>query len=144
MAKAPADSVDIAMLPLGDGRQIMVPLNAMTEVQQVNFAGRSAEDLGVYSWRGHDLKIESLDALCGLPAPPPERLTTVGVFRADKNMKPPFKALAFSGTASPGSIEATWLTAVDLPEDKVFAGATRMHNELYLIPNLPRLLFGAA
>jgi hypothetical protein len=144
MSKGPVDYIEIATLPLSDGRHIMVPLNVMVEVQQVNFAGRSAADLGVFTWRGYDLKIESLDALCGLSQPAPERLTTVGVFKADKDMKPPFRALAFSGTASPGRIEASVLQQVDLPPDGVFAGATRMHNELYLIPDLPRLLFGAA
>jgi hypothetical protein len=144
MAKGPVDTLDIATLPLADGRHVIVPLNVLSEVQQVNFAGRSEDDLGEFSWRGYELKIDSLDVLCGLEAPPAERLTTVGVFKADQDMDPPFRALAFSGTASPGRVEATWLTEVDLPEDDVFAGATRMHNELYLIPHLPKLLYGAS
>ena len=143
MAKGPVDYLEVAMLPLGDGRQIMVPLNVMAEVQRVNFAGRKEGDLGEFTWRGYDLKIESLDELCGLEPPVTERLTTVGIFKADKDMKPPYRALAFSGTASPGRVEATWLSSVDLPADDFFAGATRMHNELYLIPDLPKLLYGA-
>ena len=130
------------MLPLSDGRQIMVPLKALAEVQQVNFAGRPAGDLGEFSWRGFELDIQSLDEACGLPAPGPERLTTVGVFKADKDVDPPFRALAFSGTASPGRVEASWLTSVDLPPEGVFLGATRMNNDLFLIPDLPRMLYG--
>ncbi|MEE4192829.1 MAG: hypothetical protein V2I66_14705 [Halieaceae bacterium] len=137
------DNLEVAMLPLSDGRQIMVPLQALAEVQQVNFAGRPAGDLGEFTWRGYELSIQSLDEVCGLPAPSPERLTTVGVFKADKDMDPPFRALAFSGTASPGRVEPSWLTTVDLPPEGVFVGATRLHNELYLIPDLPRMLYGA-
>ncbi|MDJ0878534.1 MAG: hypothetical protein QNI86_07975 [Halieaceae bacterium] len=144
MAKAPEDNLEIAMLPLSDGRQIMVPLHALAEVQQVNFAGRPAGDLGEFTWRGYELEIQSLDEVCGLSAPDPERLTTVGVFKADKDMTPPFRALAFSGTASPGRVEASWLTPVDLPAEGVFLGATRMNNDLFLIPDLPRILYGAS
>lgn len=139
---APQLNLEVAMLPLSDGRQIIVPLQALAEVQQVNFAGRPPGDLGEFTWRGYDLEIQSLDEVCGLPAPGPERLTTVGVFKADKDMDPPFRALAFSGTASPGSVEASALSSVDLPPDGVFVGATRLHNELYLIPDLPRMLYG--
>ena len=141
---AATDNLEVAMLPLSDGRQIMVPLQALAEVQQVNFAGRPMGDLGEFTWRGYELAIQSLDEVCGLPAPDPERLTTVGVFKADKDMDPPFRALAFSGTASPGSVEPSWLTSVDLPREGVFVGATRLHNELYLIPDLPRMLFEAS
>ncbi len=136
------NSLDVAMLPLSDGRQILVPLQALAEVQQVNFAGRPAGDLGEFTWRGYELDIQSLDEACGLPAPATERLTTVGVFKADQKMDPPFRALAFSGTASPGSVEPSVLTSVDLPPEGVFLGATRLHNDLYLIPDLPRMLFG--
>ncbi len=139
----PADSLDVAFLPLSDGRQVILPLSALAEVQQVNFAGRSPGDLGVFTWRGYELEIESLDVKCGLEEPSADRLTTVGVFKADKDHAPPFCALAFSGTASPGRIEPSWLNEVDLPSEGVFVGATRMHNELYLIPDLTKMLYAA-
>ncbi len=138
---SPVDTLDIAMLPLADGRHIILPLEALAEVQQVNFAGRVGSDLGEFAWRGYDLKIESLDKACGLSDPDPERLTTVGVFKADKSQEPPFRAFAFSGTASPGRIEPSWLSEVDLPAEGVFTGATRLHNELYLLPDLDKLLY---
>ena len=141
---ATQDKLDVAFLPLGDGRQIVVPLTVMAEVQQVNFAGRPAGDLGDFTWRGYDLKIESLDGVCGLQEPPPERLTTVGVFKADKDKQPPFRALAFSGIASPGRIEPGWLKEVEPPGEGAFIGATQLHNELYLIPDLSRILYAAA
>jgi hypothetical protein len=140
---AARDTLEVAMLPLSNGRQIIVPLQALAEVQQVNFAGRPEGDLGEFTWRGYELKIQTLDEACGLPAPNPEGLTTVGVFKADMDMDPPFRALAFSGTASPGRVEPSWLSSVDLPADGVFLGATRLHSELYLIPDLPKMLYGA-
>lgn len=139
----PADLLDVAFLPLSDGRQMIIPLSALAEVQQVNFAGRSEGDLGDFTWRGYDLKIDTLDGRCGLAEPPAERLTTVGVFKADKDMDPPFHALAFCGTAAPGRIEHGWLNEVDLPVEGAFAGATRLHNELYLIPDLAKMFFSA-
>ena len=138
---APVDSLDIAILPLADGRSMMLPLEALAEVQQVNFAGRSAEDLGEFNWRGYELPVESLDAVCGLNQPPVERLTTVAVFKADKDRSPPFRAMAFSGTASPARIEPSWLSEVELSTEGVFSSATRLHNELYLIPDLDKLLY---
>ncbi|MEM0952528.1 MAG: hypothetical protein AAGI24_00165 [Pseudomonadota bacterium] len=141
---APVDTLDIAILPLGDGRHMMLPLEALAEVQQVNFAGRSTDDLGEFSWRGYELPVESLDEVCGLELPPVERLTTVAVFKSDKHREPPFRAMAFSGTASPGSIEPSWLSEVELSTEGVFSSATRLHNELYLIPDLEKLLFNEA
>ena len=138
---APVDTLEVAMLPLADGRQIILPLDALAEVQQVNFAGRESGDLGEFTWRGYELAIESLDKVCGLDEPAPERLTTVAVFKADKGREPPFRAMAFSGTASPGRIEAAWLAEVDLPAEGIFVAATRLHNELYLIPDMEKLLY---
>ena len=140
----PIDMIDIAILPLADDRQVLVPLGALAEVKQVNFAGRPAGDLGELSWRGYELPIASLDASVGLPEPQPERLSTVGVFKADKDCDPPFKALAFSGIASPGRIEAIMLDPVEMEADEHFVGATRMHDLTYLIPDLDKLLFTAA
>ena len=142
MAKiGPREFLDIATLPLADGRQLLVPLEALAEVQQVNFAGRPPGDLGELHWRGLDLPITSLDEFLGLPEPPPERLNTVGIFKANKEYDVPFRALAFSGTASPGRAEPAWLKAVDMPPDKHFLGAAKMHEHSYLIPDLGRLLF---
>ena len=45
------DILDVALLPLTDGRQVMMPLSVLAEVQQVNFAGRATGDLGVFTWR---------------------------------------------------------------------------------------------
>lgn len=140
----PIDTIDIAILPLADERQVLVPLGALAEVKQVNFAGRPPGDLGELSWRGYELAIVSLDALVGLDDPQPERLNTVGVFKADKDMDPPFRAVAFSGIASPGRIEAIMLDPIEMEPDEHFLGATRMHDLTYLIPNLNKLLFEAA
>jgi hypothetical protein len=133
--------LDIAMLPVADGRQLMVPLTALAEVQQVNFAGRLPGDLGELGWRGYQLTISSLDVLVGLPEPVPERLTTVGIFKADRESDPPFRALAFSGTASPGRIAPDSLEVLDTPLDGHFLAAVRMHEQAYLIPDLKKLLF---
>ncbi len=135
------ESLGIAILPLADGRPLMVPLGVLVEVQQVNFAGRQPGDLGELNWRGLELPITSLDALVGLPEPAPERLSTVGVFTADKDSDPPFRAMAFSGIASPGRVQPDWLEAVDMPLDEHFVGATQMQGHSYLIPDLNRLLF---
>lgn len=135
--------LDIAMLPMADGRQLMVPLNVLAEVQQVNFAGRLTGDLGELGWRGYQLPITSLDALVGLPEPGPERLTTVGVFKADRESDPPFRALAFTGTAAPGRIEPDDLEPLETPLEGHFLGAVKMHDHDFLIPDIQKLLFSA-
>jgi hypothetical protein len=135
------ETLDIAMLPVADGRQLMVPLTVLAEVQQVNFAGRQPGDLGELGWRGYQLPISSLDVLVGLPEPVPERLTTVGIFKADRESDPPFRALAFSGTASPGRIAPDSLEVLDTAPDGHFLGAVRMHDHAYLVPDLQTLLF---
>ena len=142
-AEGPFENLDIATLPLADGRQLMVPLGVLAEVQQVNFVGRPEEDLGELAWRGYELPITSLDSLVGLAEPAPERLNTVGVFKADKDSDPPFKALAFTGIASPGRVEPSWLQPVDTPLDDHFVGAALMQGHTYLIPDLRKLLFAA-
>ncbi len=135
--------LDIAMLPLADGRLIMIPLQVLAEVQQLNPGGHPEGKLGELEWRGHQLPIGSLDAVCGLPRPDHGRLTTVGIFKAGKNTVCPFRALAFSGTASHGCIDSGRLEPQEAPEEGHFVGATSMHEQVYLIPDLPGLLFAA-
>ena len=137
----PVDTVDIAILPLADERQVMVPLGALAEVKQVNFAGRLPGDLGELNWRGYELPITSLDALVGLEEPQPERLSTVGIFKADKDNDPPFRALAFSGIASPGKVEAVAMDEVEMELSEHFIGATQLYEQTFLIPDLKKLLY---
>ena len=142
MAIEPKESMNVAMMPLGDGRQLMVPLEVLAEVQQLkNQLQRATGDLGTLNWRGMHLAIESLDAVCGLPAPPGEELATVGVFKAAGNSERPFRALAFTGTAANARIDAGALETQEIPDDGYFVGATRMQGQLYLIPDLEKLLF---
>lgn len=130
-------TLDVAMLPLADSRQVMLPLMAIAEVQQLANEGGLLEEL---SWRGHELPIESLDVVCGLPEPASEQLTTVAVFKAHKDSDRPFRALAFSGTASHHSIDADALEPREAPVEGHFLGATGLHEEVYLIPDLPGLM----
>ncbi len=144
MAKQePRDTLDVALLPLEDGRKLMVPLQVLVEVQQIEHL--QLEDQGAalseLSWRGHELSVTSLDVLCGLPEPASERLASVGVFKAAANSAQPFRALAFCGIAGHSRIDALSLGPVDEPGCGNFLGATRMGEEDYLIPDLPNLLF---
>ena len=145
--KEPKDTLEVAMLPLQDGRQVVVPLQVLVEVQQIqlgeNVEGEPAE-LTELSWRGHELPIDSLDTLCGLPAPTRERLSTVAVFKADKAAQHPFRALAFCGNAAHRRIDAGSLNPADIPGDGYFVGAMQMEEQVYLIPDLPKLLFAAS
>ncbi|MEP5766552.1 MAG: hypothetical protein ABJ308_18270 [Halieaceae bacterium] len=138
----PIESLDVAMLTLADGRQVMVPLQVLAEVQQVPLAGREIGQLGEFGWRGYTLAISSLESLCGLPEPTPEKLNTVGIFKADKNAEVPFRAIAFAGTASPGRVEPSWLSSKQPPEEGDFIAAAILHEQEFLIPDLSRLLFG--
>jgi len=137
----PIESLEIAMLSLADGRQVMVPLEVLAEVQQVPLADRDIGQLGEFSWRGYTLEITSLESLCGLPEPTPDKLSTVAVFKADKNGEIPFRAIAFAGTASPGHIEPSWLSSLPPPEEGDFIAAAMLHDQEFLIPDLSRLLF---
>ena len=129
--------LDVAMLPLADSRQVMLPLLAIAEVQQLVHEG---ELPGQLSWRGHELPIESLDVVCGLPEPAFERLTTVAVFKAHKDSDQPFRALAFSGTASHDRIDANALEPRDAPTEGRFLAATGLDEQEYLIPDLPGMM----
>ena len=108
----------------------------------VRHAADEEVDLGELSWRGYDLPIAPLDGVLGLDSPAPERLNTIGVFKADKESDPPFQALAFAGIASPGKIEPKSLEPVEAELGENFVGAARMHGHTYLIPDLDRLLYG--
>jgi chemotaxis protein histidine kinase CheA len=134
-------TLDVAMLPLADSRQIILPLQAIAEVQQlVNQEGVSG--LGDLNWRGQELPIESLDAICGLPEPSAEQLTTVAVFKAQGSSERPFRALAFSGTASHDRVDAEQLeTQEEAAAVGHFLGATALHDQVYLIPDLPGMMF---
>jgi hypothetical protein len=139
--KEPRDTIDVASLPLEDGRKVVVPLQALVEVQQIQAAMEGEGAPGELSWRGLDLPIESLDEVCGLPAPPRERMSTLGVFRADKTSGQPFRALAFCGSAAHMRIDAMGMTAEEVSGDGAFIGATRIQEEVHLIPNLAEALF---
>ena len=139
--KEPGDTLDVAILPLGDGRKVMVPLQALVEVQQIEDQETALSDL---SWRGHELPVDSLDALCGLPEPARERLASVVVFKAAAHSEQPFRALAFCGIVGHSRIDAQSLGPADEPGNGNFLGVTRMGEEDYLIPDLPNLLFATS
>jgi hypothetical protein len=142
--KEPRDTLDVALLPLQDGRQLMVPLQALVEVQLLETDNVVVDEPAQLSWRGHELAIESLDALCGLPLPARECISTVGIFKADKTSAQPFRALSFCGKSAHRCIDAFSLEAVDVPDEGCFLGATRIEEQVYLIPDLPKLLFDGA
>ena len=137
----PKETLDVAMLPLADGRQVIMPLGLLAEVQQISLEDRSGSDLGELEWRGHDLPVESFDVFCGLPEPELEKLTTVGIFKAHKDSASPFRALAFAGTASHGRIEPGLLNSREKPTEGAFIGATVLHEQSYFIADIPGLLY---
>jgi hypothetical protein len=134
----PTDTLDIAELPLADGRKLALPLLALAEVQQIR---PSANDLGTLRWRGHNLKVHSLEAFLGLKQPPVEAHTTVAIFRAAKSADEPFRALAFCGLAAHRCIQPGDMTPVELPDKGLFSAAAKMDGNTYLVPNLPELIF---
>jgi hypothetical protein len=152
MAKRPAvERLDIAMLSLADGRQIMLPLQVLAEVRQMSGIEADGEaepeadnavqvDENVLEWRGYSLEIELLDTLLGLPEPDRELLKTVGVFKAHKDSDRPFRAVAFCGIPAQGRIDPDSLSPVDVPMESAFVGATQYRDQSYLIPDLPKML----
>jgi hypothetical protein len=141
MAKKRATKkLDVAMLPLVDGRQIILPLQVLAEVQQVQAEEDSQANQGQVEWRGYTLEIESLDGLLGLPEPPFEEMTTFGVFKGHKESARPFRAMAFCGTAAQGQIEPANLSPLRSSKEECFVGATTLGEQSYLIPDLPKLL----
>jgi hypothetical protein len=139
--KEPRELLDVALLPLEDGRKLMVPMQVLVEVQLLEKEPEVTDAPEEMSWRGHDLPIESLDVVCGLPMPARENISTVGVFKADKNSSQPFRALSFCGNSAHRCIEAFGLQSADVPEEGYFLGATRLEEQVCLIPDLPKLLF---
>ncbi|KZX56960.1 hypothetical protein A3709_04085 [Halioglobus sp. HI00S01] len=133
------ETLDLAALPLADGRQVLLPLLTLAEVQQVKFEAGDAADLGTLKWRGHDIEVVSLEAFCGLDAAPREQHTTVGIFRANKDSKQPFQALAFCGLAAHMNVNAEQVETEALPEGGNFASAATINGETYLIPSLEAL-----
>ena len=122
--------IDVAMLPLGDGRQVMMPLQALAEVLVLS---TEREKL---SWRGLELAVSTLDALCGLAEPPPIELTTVAVMKAHKDSDTPFRAIAFTGNAAHARVSAEDLQPSDIQPGGGFVGAVTLMKQDYLIPDL--------
>ncbi len=137
-------NLDVALVPLANGRRVMVPLQVLAEVQLLSQPEGDGEGAHApLEWRGHQLPVESLDVLCGLPQPPVELLTTVGVFKAAADSGTPFRALAFCGNAGQKRVTAEILEESDESAPELFVGATIVDGETCLIPDLPRLLFAA-
>ena len=126
--------MDVAMLPLGDGRRIMVPLPVLAEVQLLD------DDPKTLKWRGYELPVSSLDGLCGLSEPAQDELTTVAVMRAHKDSEQPFRAFAFTGSASHARICAEDLKPGKEELGDGFVGAVSLLQQEYLIPDLVALL----
>ena len=132
--------LDVAMFPLVDGRQVILPLQVLAEVQQLQPEDDGQSNQGQIDWRGCTLEIESLDALLGLPEPDRDDMTTYGVFKGQKTSARPFRALAFCGTAAQGRIEPSNLSPLRESKEEYFVGATKLGEQSYLIPDLPKLL----
>lgn len=136
------EKVELALLPLADGRRVALPLTLLAEVRQISLKDREAGDLGELSWRGHKLPISSLEELCGLPAPAPELHMTVGVFRASQDADQPFRAIAFCGLASHDLVTEEKLeVAADLPAEGNFSAAAEVDGTTYLMPDLAALAY---
>jgi hypothetical protein len=141
MGQSNAETLDIAMLPLVDGRQVVIPLAALAEVKQVRVTDESGSEFGTLRWRGQELPINALDSFCGLQAAAADQYTTVGVFRAGKDSGRPFRALAFCGIAAHARVEPYELEPIDTPDQGHFAAAAEMDGQTYLVPDLPGLMF---
>jgi hypothetical protein len=127
MQQAPnSERLDIAILPLADGRKAILPLEILAEVLRLD---DQENEVGQLSWRGHELALESLDAFCGLEGPAPAEMTTVGIFRAHCDSAAPFRALAFSGNADHSCITAATLEGTEA---------------VMFIPDLGELLYGCS
>jgi hypothetical protein len=133
-----SETLDIAELPLADGRKLALPLLALAEVQQLK---TSVEGYGSLRWRGHELQISSLEGFLGLEEPPAEAHMTVGIFRAAEGSDAPFRALAFCGLAAYRCVCTDDLENVELPEAGRFVAAAKMNGQTYLVPDLPELMF---
>ncbi len=137
-----AKNIDMAALPLGDGRKILLPLMALAEVQQLRLdEATKGKGFGTLQWRGQELAISSLDEFCGLKPQNKDQHTTVGVFRGSSDAPESFKALAFCGLAVHMNIEAEQVKSVDAPKEGHFAAAAEIDGEVYLVPDLEGLLY---
>lgn len=136
------NTLDIAILPLADGRCVAIPLLALAEVQQFPGNDSGEDGLGTLHWRGHDLPIASLEEFCGLPAQPREQQVTVGVLRAGQDAEPRFRALAFCGLAAHRRVNASEFQALEPPQEGCFTAAAEVDGITCLIPDLPGLLYG--
>ncbi len=134
-------TLEIAALPLADGRFVAIPLLALAEVQQFAANDEESEGLGSLHWRGHDLAVSSLEEFCGLPAPAREQHVTIGVFRGSSDASEQFRALAFCGLAVHRHVSAADFKYVDTPAEGRFSAAAEVAGEMYLIPDLPGLLY---
>jgi chemotaxis protein histidine kinase CheA len=137
------DTLEVALLPLADGRCIVVPLAAIAEVKQLTTETGSGSELGDLDWRELVLPIASLDAVCGLDKPQQEQLQSVAVFKASADSEQPFRALAFTGTAAHRRVSASVMEEAEIPASGDFSGATKIGDQVFLIPNLQGLLFAA-
>lgn len=134
------ESLDVALLPLADGRRLIMPLVILAEVKQMSAISSSGGEYGLLEWRGHTLKVETLDSFCGLASAETARYTTIGVFRADRDAGQSFRALAFCGTAAHGQVDESRLQMTQLPETGHFLAAAEMEGNSYLVPDLAKLL----
>lgn len=141
-ALANSQYLDMAAMPLGDGRQIILPLMALAEVRQLRLAdSEETEGLGTLHWRGQELSIGSLDEFCGLEPSARELHTTVGVFRGGKEDASPFRALAFCGLAGHLRVSRDQVTSLDIPAEGHFAAAAQIDGKVYLVPDFESLLY---
>ena len=132
-------AIDVATLPLADGRQVVLPLLALAEVQQIKPQG---ENLGELHWRGHELPITSLEAFCGLTSSAPENYNTVGIFRADREEETPFRAMAFCGLAAYRQVRSMELKPIDQPAEGNFIAAVEIDGNSFLVPDIAGELYG--
>lgn len=134
--------LDMAAMPLGDGRHIILPLMALAEVRQLRLAGsEETEDFGTLQWRGQELPIGSLDEFCGLAPHAREQHTTVGIFRGSREASSPFRALAFCGLAGHLRVSREQLKSLDVPEEGHFTAAAEIDGKVYLVPDIEGLLY---
>ena len=134
--------IDMATLPLGDGRHILLPLMALAEVQQLRLRQSDVtEGVGTLQWRGQELSIGSLDEFCGLTPHARELHTTVGVFRGSKEDSAPFRALAFCGLAAHLRVGPEHVKPAAIPAEGHFAAAAEIDGKVYLVPDIERLIY---
>jgi len=134
--KPPEETLDVAMLPLGDGRQIMFPLQALAEVQQLT---PTEGPMGL-DWRGYQLPVTSLDSLCGLAEPDQEGLTALIVVKADKDLDSPFRAFAFTGRATHARISAKDLSPGEEQAGEGFVAVVSLQDQAYHLVDLAALM----